>query len=48
MVNRNRFASLVGALLLAAFSVACQKSGGPDQSSAGAAPSTSSLSLIHI
>ena len=36
MVNRNRFASLVCALLLAAFSVACQKSGGP-------APSTSSF-----
>lgn len=43
MVNRNRFASLVGALLLAAFSAACQKSGGPDQSSAGAPPSTSSF-----
>jgi acyl-CoA thioesterase I len=36
MVNRNRFASLTGALLLAAFSVACQKSGAPDQQSAGA------------
>jgi acyl-CoA thioesterase-1 len=37
MVNRNRFASLVSALLLlAAFSVACQKSSGP-------APSTSSF-----
>src|SRR5262245_19079955 len=40
MVNRNRFASFVSALLLAAFSVACQKSGGRDQSSAGVAPST--------
>src|SRR5262245_22980289 len=43
MVNKYRFASLVGALLLAAFSAACQKSGAPDQSSAGAAPSTSSF-----
>jgi acyl-CoA thioesterase I len=43
MVNRNRFASLVSALLLAAFSVACQKSGGPNQSSTGAASSTSSF-----
>src|SRR5262245_13368213 len=39
MVNRNRFASLAGALLLAAFSVACQKS----ESAPGAAPSTSSF-----
>src|SRR5215510_14710420 len=39
MVNRNRFASLAGALLLAAFSVACQKS----ESSPGAATSTSSF-----
>src|SRR6266508_858624 len=39
MVNRNRFASLAGALLLAALSVACQKSGAPEQSSAGAATS---------
>jgi acyl-CoA thioesterase-1 len=37
MVNRNRFASFVGALLLAAFSVACQKSGAPDQPPAGMA-----------
>src|SRR5215475_4007475 len=43
MVKRNRFVSLAGALLLAAFSVACQKSGGPDQSSAGVATSTSSF-----
>src|SRR6266498_245777 len=43
MVNRNRFASLAGALLLAALSVACQKSGAPEQSSAGAATSTSSF-----
>src|SRR2546428_5381458 len=35
MVNRNRLASLVGAALLAAFSVACQKSGAPDQPPAG-------------
>ena len=33
MVNRDRFASLAGALLVAAFSVACQKSGAPDQPS---------------
>jgi acyl-CoA thioesterase-1 len=33
----------VCALLLAAFSAACQKSGGPDQSSAGAPPSTLSF-----
>src|SRR5262249_60908452 len=39
MVNINRFASLAGALLLAAFSVACQKS----ESSPGAATSTSSF-----
>jgi acyl-CoA thioesterase-1 len=43
MVNRNRFTSLVGALLLAAFSIACQKSGAPNQSSAGLATSTSSF-----
>jgi acyl-CoA thioesterase I len=45
MVKRNRFASLVGALLVAAVSVACQKSGSPDQSStsAGLATSTSSF-----
>jgi acyl-CoA thioesterase I len=45
MVKRNRFASLVGALLVAAVSVACQKSGAPDQSStsAGLATSTSSF-----
>jgi acyl-CoA thioesterase I len=43
MVNRNGFASFAGALLLAAFSVACQKSSAPDQSSAGMAPSTSSF-----
>jgi len=43
MVNRNKFASIAGALLLAAFSVACQKSGAPDQSSAGAATSRSSF-----
>ena len=45
MVKRNRFKSLVGALLLAAASVACQKSGAPDQSStsAGLATSTSSF-----
>jgi acyl-CoA thioesterase I len=44
MVKRNRFASLVGALLVAAFSVACQKSGTPDQSSANAGLATSPLS----
>src|SRR5262245_224919 len=46
MVKRNRFASLAGALLVAAFSFACQKSGAPDQSSsanAGLATSTSSI-----
>jgi acyl-CoA thioesterase-1 len=43
MVNRNRFASFVGALLLAAFSVACQKSGAPDQPPAGMATSASSF-----
>jgi acyl-CoA thioesterase-1 len=45
MVKRNRFTSLVGALLVAALSVACQKSGAPDQSpgSASLAPSTSSF-----
>src|SRR5215813_10442067 len=43
MVKRNRFVSLAGALLLGAFSVACQKSGAPEQSSAGAATSTSSF-----
>jgi acyl-CoA thioesterase-1 len=46
MVKRNRFAPLAGALLAAAFSFACQKSGAPDQSSsatAGLASSASSL-----
>jgi len=43
MVNRNRFASLVGALLLAAFFVACQKSGAPDRPPAGMATSASSF-----
>jgi acyl-CoA thioesterase-1 len=45
MVKRNGFASLVGALLVAAFSVACQKSGAPGQAagSASLAPSTSSF-----
>ena len=43
MVERNRFVSLAGAMLLAAFSVACQKSAAPDQSSAGAATSASSF-----
>jgi acyl-CoA thioesterase I len=49
MVNRNRFASLAGALLLAAFSVACQKSGAPDQSStnAGIPRSTSSFASAN-
>ncbi len=42
MVNRNRFTSIVGALLLAAFSIACQKSGAPDKPSTGMATSTSS------
>ncbi|HEY7184364.1 MAG TPA: arylesterase [Blastocatellia bacterium] len=36
MVNKNGFASLVGALVVAAVSVACQKSGASDQSSASA------------
>ncbi|MGH9752102.1 MAG: arylesterase [Blastocatellia bacterium] len=43
MVNRNRFVSLVCALLLAAFSLACQKSSAPDKPSAGLATSTSSF-----
>jgi acyl-CoA thioesterase-1 len=43
MVKRNRFASLAGALLLAAFSIACQKSGAPDKPSATLATSTSSF-----
>lgn len=43
MVNRNRFASFVCALLLTAFSIACQKSAAPDKSSAGLATSTSSF-----
>jgi acyl-CoA thioesterase I len=45
MVKRNGFASLVGALLVAAFSVACQKSGAPDQSSANAGLATSTSSF---
>lgn len=45
MVKRNGFASLVGALLVAAFFVACQKSGAPDQSSANAGLATSTSSL---
>src|SRR5215470_18459220 len=44
MVNRNGFASLVGALVVAIVSVACQKSGAPDQSSASADLATSSTS----
>jgi len=44
MVNRNGFASLVGALVVAIVSVACQKSGAPDQSSASAGLATSSTS----
>jgi acyl-CoA thioesterase I len=45
MVNRNRFTTLVGALLLAAFSFACQKSGAPDQHSSSSAglPASSSF-----
>lgn len=43
MVNRNRFASLTSALLLAAFSIACQKSGAPEKTSVGLATSTSSF-----
>jgi len=43
MVNRNRFASLVSALLLAAFSAACQKSGAPDQPPGGMGTSASSF-----
>ena len=43
MVKKNGFASLAGALLVAAFSVACQKTGAPDQSSANAGiPSSTS------
>jgi acyl-CoA thioesterase I len=45
MVKRNRFASLVGALLVAAVSVACQKSGPPDQSSTSAGLATSRSSF---
>jgi acyl-CoA thioesterase-1 len=41
--KRNRFAPLIGALLLAAFSVACQKSGAPNKPSAGLSTSTSSF-----
>jgi acyl-CoA thioesterase I len=45
MVNKNGFASLVGALVVAAVSVACQKSGASDQSpaSAGISHATSSF-----
>jgi len=43
MVNRNRLASLVGALLLAAFFVACQKSGAPNRPPAGMANTASSF-----
>jgi len=43
MVNRNGFAAIMGALLVAAFSVACQKSGAPDQAPAGMSTSTSSF-----
>jgi len=45
MVNRNGFASLVGALVVAVVSVACQKSGASDQSSAstGISHATSSF-----
>ena len=43
MVKRNRFVSLAGALLLTAFSVACQKSDAPNRPSAGLATSTSSF-----
>ncbi len=35
MAKTNRFTSLAGALLLAFFSVACQKSGAPNQATAG-------------
>jgi acyl-CoA thioesterase I len=46
MVNRNRLTSIVSALLLAAFSIACQKSGAPDQRSANSAgPPASSSSF---
>jgi acyl-CoA thioesterase-1 len=47
MVKRNGFASLVGALLVAAFCVACQKSGAPDQSSANAGLATSTSSFAQ-
>src|SRR5262245_62069498 len=43
MVNRYRFASLTSALLLAAFSIACQKSGAPEKTTAGLSASTSSF-----
>ena len=43
MVKKNRFTLLAGALLLAAFSVACQKSGAPNQATAGMANSGAAL-----
>jgi acyl-CoA thioesterase-1 len=47
MVKRDRFASLAGALLVAFFSVACQKSGAPDQSSASAGLPSSKSSFAR-
>jgi len=43
MVKKNRFTLLAGALLLATFSVACQKSGAPNQATAGMANSGAAL-----
>ncbi len=43
MVNRKEFASLLGALLLAFFLIACQRSSAPNRSASGLATSTSSF-----
>jgi len=43
MAKKNRFTLLAGALLLATFSVACQKSGAPNQATAGMANSGAAL-----
>jgi len=43
MAKKNRFALLAGALLLAIFSVACQKSGAPNQATAGVANSGAAI-----
>ncbi|HEU0180017.1 MAG TPA: arylesterase, partial [Blastocatellia bacterium] len=43
MAKKNRFMLLAGALLLATISVACQKSGAPNQATAGVANSGAAL-----